>query len=56
MFSTILFYYVDGFYSKDDVQSCVPMFITQEQAEQIIQIQATQPTQATDNTNTTTTD
>lgn len=56
MFNTILYYYMEGDFNKDNVQACVPFWINQEQANQIIQIKDTQSTQTTDNTNTTTTD
>lgn len=56
MFNTILYYYMEGACDNDYVQECVPFWITQEQADQIIKIKATQSTQTTGNTNTTTTD
>ena len=36
MFNTIQYFYNAGFYTKDDVNTCVPYWITQEQADQII--------------------
>lgn len=35
MFSTIQYFYSAGIYTKDDVNTCVPFWITQEQADQI---------------------
>lgn len=42
MFDTIQYYYQLGLYTKDDVNTCVPMFITQEQANQITATTANQ--------------
>lgn len=47
MFDTIQYYYQLGTYTKDDVNTCVPMFITQDQANQITG--ATQTTTTTAN-------
>lgn len=47
MFETIQYYYQLGVYTKDDVNTCVPYWITQEQADQITG--ATQTTTTTAN-------
>ena len=35
MLETIQYFYSAGMYTKDDVNTCVPFWITQEQADQI---------------------
>lgn len=35
MLETIQYFYSAGIYTKDDVNTCVPFWITQEQADQI---------------------
>lgn len=47
MFDTIQYYYQLGTYTKDDVNTCVPYFLTQDQANQITG--ATQTTTTTAN-------
>lgn len=44
MFDTIEYYYQLGIYSNDDVNACVPIAITQEQADQITGTSATTTT------------
>lgn len=48
MFDTIQYYYQLGTYTKDDVNTCVSYFLTQDQANQIIGAN-TQTTTATAN-------
>lgn len=47
MFNTIQYFYNAGLYTKDDVNTCVPYFINQDQANQITG--ATQTTTTTTN-------
>lgn len=47
MFDTIQYYYQLGTYTKDDVNTCVSYFLTQDQADQITG--ATQTTTTTAN-------
>ena len=44
MLETIKDFYQIGLYSKDDVNTCVPFWITQEQADQITGTSATTTT------------